>query len=492
MELAFHGATGGTTGSCHLLRAGGKTLLLECGLFQGRRALTYARNLRFDFRPREIDAVLLSHAHIDHSGRLPLLVQRGFAGPIYATAATRDLCDAMLRDSANIQLRDAEYLNRQRLVDKVRGRRESPPKRWRRAEDEPPSKGPSNPAQHEVVPLYLEEDVRATLKRFRTRECGEWFSLGPQLRVRFHDAGHILGSTWIELEERERGRVRRLVFTGDYGRVQPILRDPTPLAAGDVMISECTYGDRRHPALDDSESQIGAAVERLMQRGRGKLLVPAFAVGRTQHVLHALERIFERRRGPALRVVVDSPLAKRATEIVAAHSECFDEEALERLRRVQSGASKRLHVLFTETVDDSKALNRDPGPVVVVSASGMMESGRILHHLAWGISSPDTELAIVGYQARGTLGRRLVDGEKEVNILGFRYAVRARVTTMNGFSAHADRDGLLEALAPLAGEVETLFLVHGENDQRLPFARALRGAGFARVECPKNAATWIV
>jgi metallo-beta-lactamase family protein len=492
MELAFHGATDGTTGSCHLLRAGGKSVLIECGLFQGRRALSRTRNLRFDFRPRTIDAVLLSHAHIDHSGRLPLLVQRGFDGPIYATAATRDLCDAMLSDSANIQLRDAEFLNRQRLFDKVRQRREPAPTPWRRAEDEPPSKGPSNPARREIVPLYLEEDVRATLKRFRVRPCGEWFALGDKLRARFHDAGHILGSTWIELEEREPRRVRRLVFTGDYGRVQPILRDPTPLQAGDVMISECTYGDRRHPPLDNTESQLAGAVERLLERGRGKLLIPAFAVGRVQHVLHALECIFERRRGAALRVVVDSPLAKRATEIVAAHSECFDEEALARLQRVQSGASKRLQVVFTENVDDSKALNRDPGPLIVVSASGMMESGRILHHLAWGISSPDTEIAVVGYQASGTLGRRLVDGEKEVNILGFRYAVRARVTTMNGFSAHADRDDLLGALAPLAPQVETLFLVHGENDQRLPFARALREAGFARVECPRNSATWVV
>ncbi|MBL8801298.1 MAG: MBL fold metallo-hydrolase [Planctomycetes bacterium] len=491
MELAFHGATGGTTGSCHLLRAGGRTILLECGLFQGRRASTYGRNLRFGFEPREIDAVILSHAHIDHSGRLPLLVQRGFDGPIYATAATRDLCDAMLRDSANIQLKDAEFLNRQRLLERVRGRRPQRA-RWRRGDDDPPSLGPSNPAKREILPLYLEEDVRATLKLFRVRECGAWFTLGPRLRVRLHDAGHILGSTWVELESTERAGVRRLVFTGDYGRAQPILRDPTPLAAGDVMIAESTYGARSHPPTDDTDAQLGAAVERLLQRGRGKLLIPAFAVGRTQHVLHALEALFERRRGPALRVVVDSPLAKRATEIVAAHAECFDEEALARLARVQSGASKRLHVSFTETVDDSKMLNRDEGPVIIVSASGMMESGRILHHLAWSVSSPDTEIAIVGYQARGTLGRRLVDGEKEVNILGHRYAVRARVTTLNGFSAHADREGLMNALVPLASQVETLFLVHGDNDQRLPLARALRSAGFVRVECPVNAATWNV
>lgn len=492
MRLAFHGAVGETTGSCHLLRVGGKTLLFDCGLFQGRRATTYARNLRFAFDPREVDAVVLSHAHIDHSGRLPLLVQRGFKGAIFATSATRDLCDAMLSDSANIQLRDAEHLNRRRLLDKVRGRRREAPRRWKRAPEDPPSLGPSNPPKSEIAPLYLEEDVRATMKRFRTRECGSWLTLAPRLRVRLHDAGHILGSTWVELEFSEGGRSRRLVFSGDLGRAQPILRDPEALCAGEVMICESTYGARTHPPLDDTQTQIAAAVERLMQRGRGKLLIPAFAVGRTQHVLYTLEAIFEKRRGPALRVVVDSPLAKRATEIVDAHPECFDEEALERVQRVQSGASKRLHVSFTENVEDSKLLNRDEGPVVIVSASGMLESGRILHHLAWSVSNPDCEIAIVGYQAKGTLGRRLVEGEREVNILGHRYAVRARVTTMNGFSAHADRDGLLAALTPLANDVETLFLVHGENDQRLPLARELRERGFARVECPRNAATWSV
>jgi len=492
MEIAFHGAVDGVTGSCHLLRVGGKTLLLDCGMFQGRRAKAYASNLRFAFDPREVDAVVLSHAHIDHSGRLPLLVQRGFAGPIYGTAATRDLCDVMLSDSAQIQLRDAEHLNRRRLIERVRGRRHDAPRRWRRDRDEPPSLGPSNPPKSEVTPLYLEEDVRATMKRFRTRECGAWFSLGPGLRARLHDAGHILGSAWIELEFSERGRARRLVFSGDLGRAQPILRDPEPLTAGDIVICESTYGARRHPPLDDTQSQIAAAVDRLMQRGKGKLLIPAFAVGRTQHVLWALETIFEERRGPALRVVVDSPLAKRATEIVRSHPECFDAEALARVERAQSGASKRLHVSFTETVDDSKLLNHEEGPIVIVSASGMMESGRILHHLAWGVSSPTTEIAIVGFQAKGTLGRKLVDGEREVNILGHRYVVRARVTTMNGFSAHADRDGILAALTPLASEVETLFLVHGENDQRLPLATELRERGFERVECPRNAATWSV
>jgi metallo-beta-lactamase family protein len=262
-----------------------------------------------------------------------------------------------------------------------------------------------------------------------------------------------------------------------------------PLAPADVVICESTYGDRCHPPVDDTEAQLSLAVERLHKRRRGKLLIPAFAVGRTQHILHALSRIFERKKISDIPVHVDSPLAKRATEIVYKHRECFDEEALARLRKAESG-EHRLKVHFTQTIDDSKALNQAKGPMVIVSASGMMESGRILHHLAWAIGSPDTEVAVVGYQAQGTLGRRLVDGAREVNILGMLHAVRARITIMNGFSAHADRDGLLQTLLPIAPQCKSLFLVHGENDQRLPLARTLGQRGFARVECPRNAAVW--
>lgn len=494
MELEFHGATDGTTGSCHLLRAAGKTVLLECGMFQGRRDESRRRNAEFRFDPRQIDAVVLSHAHIDHSGKLPMLVRRGFDGAIHATDATSALCEPMLLDSAHIQLKDAEYLNKRRMLERVRGkrveRRRSKRERARRHEDDDaPSLYVSNPPRSEVLPLYLEEDVRDTLELFVDHRWGEWFSIAPGLRVRFHDAGHILGASWVECEVRERGKTTRLCFTGDYGRPQPILRDPTPLAPADVLISESTYGDRCHPPVDDTEEQLGAAVERLHKRRRGKLLIPAFAVGRTQHILYALDKIFERKRIADIPVVVDSPLAKRATEIVHRHPECYDEEAIERLARSERGESA-LRVRFTESVEDSKLLNRAPGPIVIVSASGMLESGRILHHLAWGIGSADTEIAIVGYQAQGTLGRRLVDGEPEVNILGFRHAVRARVTVMNGFSAHADRDGLLGALSPLAAQCKALFLVHGEDDQRLPLARSLRERGFGRVECPRNSALW--
>jgi metallo-beta-lactamase family protein len=491
MDLEFHGATDGTTGSCHVLRAGGKQVLLECGQFQGRRADAYRRNAGFGFRARDVDAVILSHAHIDHSGKLPMLTRHGFDGAIHATHATADLAEPMLLDSAHIQLKDAEFLNRRRLVDAVRGRsrRRGGARGSFRQHDDAPALEVSNPPRGEVVPLYVEADVRDALERFREHAWGRWFDVGPALRFRFHDAGHILGASWVECEVRERGRTLRLVFTGDYGRPQPILRDPTPLLPADVVISESTYGNRCHPPVDDTHAQLAAAVERLVRRRRGKLLVPAFAVGRTQHVLYALGKIFDELEITDLPVYVDSPLAKRATEIVHDHPECYDEEALALLERAERGEA-RLRVRFTESVDDSKALNRAPGPMIIVSASGMMESGRVLHHLAWSVSSADSEIAIVGFQAQGTLGRRLVEGEREVNILGLRHTVRARITVMNGFSAHADRDGLIAALAPIAPQCRTLFLVHGENDQRLPLARTLRERGFGRVECPRNAASW--
>jgi metallo-beta-lactamase family protein len=502
MKIRFFGATGGTTGSCHMLGVGGANVLLECGQFQGPRRETYAKNASFKFSARDVDAVVLSHAHVDHSGKLPMLVRQGYRGAIHATDATRDLCEPMLLDAAHILLKDAEHLNKQRLCNKLREARVEPSRarrapRGRRAKrDEttfdhgPPALGPSNPPRAEIAPLYLDEDVRDTLPLFQPHAYGKWFDVTPSLRVRFHDSGHILGSAWVELEARDEGRLKRIVFTGDYGRVQPILRDPEPLLPADIVISESTYGDRCHPPADDTEAQLDGAVKRLLQRGRGKLLIPAFAVGRTQYVLYALESILTRNRAHALRVVVDSPLATKATQVVAQHPECFDAQALERLERARRGESRRMSLQFTESVDDSMRLNRDPGPVIIVSASGMMESGRILHHLAWSISSPETEIAVVGFQAAHTLGRRIVDGEREVNIMGFRHAVRARVTVMNGFSAHADRDELLAALSPLAPSTKALFLVHGEDDQRIPLARNLREHGFARVELPQNAASW--
>lgn len=517
MELKFFGATGETTGSCHMIRAGGHTVLLDCGLYQGRRDESYRRNARFAFSPSSIDAVVQSHAHIDHSGKLPMLVRHGFGGQIHATPATRDLCDLLLRDCAHIMLHDAEHMNRQRIRRKLEASRRSPKQsrasaqRWRAAQAErdpsarfelPRPAGandravPVEPGElpnKEIMPLYLEEDVGETLRLFQTHGYHEWFEAAPGMRFCFRDAGHILGSAWVEAEIGAGATLQRLVFTGDYGRWhQPILRDPEPLCDADVFISESTYGDRLHPPIEHLDEELAAVVRRLAERGRGRVLIPAFAVGRTQHILYSLSRIFADRLAPPVQVVLDSPLARAATRVVMAHPECFDHEALATYERYQSDPAFRAFLRFTESAEDSRALNEDPHPMVIVSASGMMESGRILHHLAWNIQSPDTEILVVGFQAAHTLGRRLVEGAERVNILGGSYAVRARVTSLLGFSAHADREGLIQALEPHAERARALFLVHGEDDQRRPLAQALESRGFRRVEQPSGPDTYRV
>lgn len=470
MELRFFGATGTTTGSCHMLRSEGRSVLLDCGMFQGRREESRQRNEGFAFDAAQVDAVIQSHAHIDHSGKLPMLLRGGFRGKVHATPATRDLCEALLVDSAHIQLQDAQFLNRERA----------------RAQDVPHARTqPRLLPPHELQPLYLEQDVRALMPRFDPHAYGEWFEALPGMRFRFRDAGHILGSAWIEAELRERDGLRRLVFTGDYGRYhQPILRDPEPLSEADVLISESTYGNRRHPHFQDLQTELRAAVERLERRGRWRLLIPAFAVGRTQNVLYELASMCRAGACPNVRFVVDSPLAATATRIVYEHPECFDAEALAQYKLLQEEQSFRTRLVFTQSVDESKALNQDPRPTVILSASGMLETGRILHHLAWNVSSPETEILIVGFQAEHTLGRRLLEGADEVRIFGLMHKVRARITPMLGFSAHADRDELLAALVPAAGAARALFLVHGENDQRVPLSEELRRRGFRRVELP--------
>lgn len=538
MELRFFGALGTTTGSCHMLRVGGQSILLDCGMFQGRRSEAWTLNERFGFDPTRVGAVLQSHAHIDHSGKLPMLTRRGYRGPIYATPATRDLCEVMLHDSARILLADAQHLNRQRirkklLARRMETRRRAEERRQRRAQRHYRGRrahasdsdaaaeqadiairagnspelvipvasrnarfrlpGESNLPEREVLPLFLDEDVDDALALFTTRVYGEWFDVTPQVRARFHDAGHILGSAWIEAEIRDQARLVRLVFTGDYGRRgQPILRDPEPLTPAHVYLCESTYGDRVHSPFESLENDLADAVSRLATRGRGRLLVPAFAVGRTQNVLYTLARIFRNRRAPPVRIVVDSPLATAATRIVLAHPECFDDEALIEYRHFESDPEFRRWLHFTDSVDQSKELNTDPRPTLILSASGMMESGRILHHLAWHVGSPDTEILIVGFQAQHTLGRRLLDGATTIRLLGMEHAVRARITPLLGFSAHADKNELLAALEPHVTEARAVFLVHGEEDQRTPLARELSARGFRRVECPLDSRVWRV
>ncbi len=488
MELSFHGAAGGVTGSCHLIRANGKSVLLDCGMFQGRRKEARKLNLTFGFDPCRIDAVVQSHAHIDHSGKLPLLVDGGFSGKIHATHGTMDLCRILLRDCAHILLRDALFLTKKRMKEHAR-KRKLARRRLREVHEtiDYSSEMDVGRIPRPIAPLYLKEDVDEAMKRFRPHRYGEWFEVVDGMRFCLHDAGHILGSAWVEAEITEGSQTRRLVFTGDYGRSgAPLLRAPDAIQPADIYISESTYGDRIHPPFLGMRNGLAAAVRRLAERGTGKLLIPAFAVGRTQDLLFHLGQIFKNNEAPTVPVFVDSPLATEATVIARKHRDYFNQSALDALNGNGGDEFALLPgVNFVESADESKALNRRKDPIIVISASGMMEQGRILHHLIHALPRPNCELLIVGYQAQGTLGRRILEGAEEVRILGESVPVNARVEVMTGFSAHADRRDLLAALSPHAHQAEALFLVHGEDDQRSALADEFRQRGFAHVEMPQ-------
>jgi metallo-beta-lactamase family protein len=457
--VTFWGAARTVTGSMHRVDACGRALLLDCGLFQGHRAESRRRNVHFPFRPRDIDAVLLSHAHVDHCGNLPNLVRQGFAGPVYCTPATRALAAVMLGDAAKIQEEDAEYLNR------------------RRQRGEP-----------KVEPLYDGRDVYRTLLRLRAVPYDTPVHLAHGLDATFVDAGHLLGSAMIHLRMSHAGDTSSLTFTGDLGRPGlPILRDPAPVPPADLLISESTYGGHRHEPVDETAEQLGEVVRRTVERG-GKVIIPAFAVGRTQTVVYFLHRLINAGRLPGVPVFVDSPMAARATEVFRAHPECFNAETLQLLRAHPDLFGPR-HVHYIERVDESIALNDRPDPCVIISASGMCEAGRVLHHLKHHIEDPRSTILIAGYQAEHTLGRRIVERQPEVRILGRTVAVRAEVVVLNGLSSHADHFELLRCLTPLVGAARQVRLVHGELERAEALATALRVAGFVDVAVPDRGDT---
>jgi metallo-beta-lactamase family protein len=438
----------------HQVDACGETLLLDCGFFQGRRAESYQRNRSFPFRPKDIDAVLLSHAHIDHCGNLPNLVRQGFSGPIYCTPATRALVAVMLGDAAKIQEEDAAYLNR------------------KRAKGEP-----------KVEPLYDGRDVYRTLLQIRAAPYGVPLSVGRGLEATFTDAGHLLGSAQIQLRIDGPAAERSLVFTGDRGRRGlPILRDPTPVPAGDLLLSESTYGGLTHEPVEETAERLGEVVRHTADRG-GKLLIPAFSVGRTQTVVYFLHQLMNAGRLPNIPIYVDSPMAVRATEVFKAHPECFD-EATHRLLETQPDLFGEQRIHYVEKVHDSIALNGRPGPCIIISASGMCEAGRILHHLKHTIEDSRNTILIVGFQAPETLGRRLVERRPEVRILGRSWSLKADIVVLNGLSSHADHGDLLRDLAPLVGRTQRIRLVHGEPERAAALAVGLRTLGFADVEAP--------
>jgi metallo-beta-lactamase family protein len=456
--VTFWGATQTVTGSMHQLAANGKTILLDCGLFQGRRAESVRRNREFPFRAKDIDAVVLSHAHIDHCGNLPNLVKRGFAGPIYCTPATRALAGVMLGDSAKIQEEDADYLNRKR------------------------DKG-----EPKVQPIYDARDVFRTLTRLQAVRYGERFAIGKGVEVSFADAGHLLGSATVSVHIDTPAGVRRLTFTGDVGRPGlPILCAPEPLPPCDLLVSESTYGGHTHEPVDETAEQLGAVVKRTAARG-GRVVIPAFAVGRTQTVVYFLHQLISAGKLQPLPIFVDSPMATRASEVFRAHPECFNADLLA-LLTTQPDVFGERHVRYVETVNESVKLNARPGPCVVISSSGMCEAGRVLHHLKHGLGNPLNTVLIAGYQAKDTLGHRLVEGRPEVRILGRTVPVRAEVVVLNGLSSHADHGDLLRTLGPLGGGTRVR-LVHGEPDRAAKLAEGLKGIGFADVAIPERGET---
>ncbi|MGX8728138.1 MAG: MBL fold metallo-hydrolase RNA specificity domain-containing protein [Lachnospiraceae bacterium] len=448
MKLTFVGAAHEVTGSCHFLEAAGKKILVDYGMEQG---FDIFENIPIPVAPADIDFVLLTHAHIDHSGCLPVLSQYGFAGEILATDATCDLAEIMLRDSAGIQEFEAEW----------RGRRDL------RQGREP------------YTPFYTSEDVERILKYFRSCPYGEILEIAPGLRVRFTDVGHLLGSAAIEVWAKEDGREVKLLFSGDIGNNnQPLIKDPDTIDEADYVIMESTYGDRSHDERTDYVTAFAEVIQRTFERG-GNVVVPSFAVGRTQEMLYFIRQIKEQKRVRGFEdfeVYVDSPLAIRATNIFSEHTwDCFDDEARELLANgIDPIRFPGLRI--ATTAEESKAINEDRHPKVIISASGMCEAGRIKHHLKHNLWRPESTILFVGYQAQGTLGRRLLDGADEVTLFHEQISVRAEICQLPGVSGHADREGLIAWAGALKNPPKRCFIVHGEDKVTDTFAETLAGA----------------
>lgn len=447
MKLKFCGAAGTTTGSQHLLEVNGQKILLDCGLYQGRRKDAYEVNWNFPhFDPAEIDTVVLSHAHIDHSGNLPNLCRKGFDGNIFATFATRDLCQIMLADSARIQTHDIEWLNKKRAKS-----------------GEPP-----------LEPLYTEMDAERCLRQFVNVGYERPIVIGRGVTLQFIDAGHILGAAQVvlDIEDEADGKKKRFLFSGDVGRGNnDILRDPQPVEDVDYLLMESTYGGREHELGTRADDRIADVIRRALSR-KGKVIIPAFAVERTQQLLYVLHQLFEQDKIPSVPVYVDSPLAVSATEIFRLHPECFNEGIYEFLfeKRDPFGFEG---LTLVRSVEGSKELNRNPQQAIIISASGMCEAGRILHHLKNEIGNPKNTVLFVGYCAENTLGWKIRNGDERVNILGKEYEVRAQVEIMDSFSGHADHSELIDYFNAITGPKKKVMLVHGERDRSEALQTAL-------------------
>lgn len=459
MIVQFLGAARSVTGSMHLIQVNGKQILLDCGLFQGRRAETYERNRTFPFDPSSIDAVVLSHAHIDHAGNLPNLVKQGFSGPIFCTPATADLCRIMLTDSAHIQEKDAEF------VSKKHAKKKLPP----------------------VEPLYSMDDVQPTLDLLTEFHYRTSFDVVDGVSAKYFDAGHILGSASIHLTVKENsGREKHFGFSGDVGRPNmPILRDPEFMGNVDALICESTYGGRVHATTDEMPNKFLDVVKRTVDRG-GKIIIPSFSVGRTQDIVYQLNNLKNEGRLPNIPVFVDSPLSTNATEVFRKHTECFDKETLEIMKKDDDvfGFDR---LTYIRDAEESKKLNERTDPCMIIAASGMCEAGRIVHHLNNNIENPKNTVMIVGYQAEHTLGRKIVEKNPEVSIFGEVKQLKCEVAVMNSFSAHADKHELLNYVGNFDRSVlNNIFLVHGDVDQAQKFAVTLTEKKFKKVDIPER------
>jgi len=457
IELQFLGAARHVTGTKHLLHVNEKQLLLDCGMVQGPREMSNHANRNLPLDARKVTAVVLSHAHIDHSGSLPRLVKDGYAGPIWCTDATKDLVAILLKDSANIAAQDARHLGK-------RG--------------------------HAFVPPYDMADVEKTISQLRSVPYHKRVRVLPEVEVEFFDAGHILGAAMVLLDVDDGTSMRRVAFTGDHGRKNlPILKDPERLPDCDVLITESTYGNKLHVERAELEEELARVVLE-EQRDGGRIIVPAFSVGRTQNVVMYLGNLMAAGKIPRLSIYVDSPLSREATKIMSRHPECFDADTQKVLA---SGRSPFFFdgVRYVSDVEESKSLN-DLRTGVIIAASGMCESGRVLHHLKYSVGRSEDCVLLVGFQAEGTLGRRLQEGQTDVRIYGEWYKVHCKVREMGGLSAHADYGELLAHTGHLAPKCKQAFVVHGEEATALIYADRLRKAGFRTVEVPKQRDRFVV
>ena len=464
MQIEFVGAAQTVTGSKHLIKTKHAQVLLDCGMFQGRRRESIEQNRNLGVDPHALDAVILSHAHIDHSGALPLLCRQGYDGPIYMTPATRDLCAVMLEDAAMIQAQDARYINK--IIDR------------------------DNVDMEHVEPLYDQADVVRVLERIVSVPYHRPVPVANGMRLTFHDAGHVLGSAIVVIDAEDEGKTKRIVFTGDLGRKKmPILRDPELVEGAHALVTESTYGDRLHKPIAAMEEELAGIVKRTYERG-GKIVIPSFALERAQEILYALNTLKKQGRLPRMPVYVDSPLTVKITDIFRLHPECFDAET----RALIQGKTPPFdfeEVRYVEDKEDSKRIDASPEPCIVISASGMCEAGRIVHHLKATIEDEKNTICIVGFQAPHTLGRRIVEKKPRVKIFGVERELRAEVAVLNGFSAHADQKDLVEYAEALKsrGPLGKVALVHGEVKAQHALIAKMKERGVSDVHAPPPGTT---